>query len=320
MMRIPKQSLLIFLFLGFHLNALHACNCEPALQLSADGWNDADIIFTATLLEHKMGIVGMLEFEPRKMYKGEMDAAVTFYFQPGKDHTLLHAVRKFSPGDEWIVFARKTVRGGRVYYRLKESPLRSVCALSRPLEEDREKDPYLLFLDGMAQKADGYQKIFDEGGQLVAEGEYARQIPVSRWAYYEPGRNMKILGNYAGGQREGEWLQLKERPNNEIQIIRKTIYKNGAPAEIHDYSHTGTVSLRKILTDSTEVRHYFRDDGTLKSKITVHFENNTTHILNCFDNGAIQEERVLKGDKVMRQYWYDETGKLAREWVEEKEN
>lgn len=319
-MSISKHILPVFLFLWCNVDTLHACNCEPALQLSADSWNDADVIFTATLLEHKMGMVGMLKLESLKMYKGEIDPTVTFYFQPGKDHTLLHAVRKFSPGDEWIVFARKTVRDGRVYYRLKESPLRSVCALSRPIEEDREKDPYLLFLGGMAQKADGYQKIYDDDGQLVAEGEYDRQIPVSRWAYYEPGRNMKISGNYAGGQREGEWLHLKERSNGEIQVIRKTFYQNGAPAEIHDYSHTGTVSLKKILSDSTEVRHYFRDDGTLKSKITVHFENNTTHILNCFDNGAVQEERFLKGDKVMQQYWYDETGKRVREWVEENEN
>ena len=314
-MRISKSTLLAFLFFGANVQALFACNCEPVVQLSAADWNDADVIFTATLTGHKIGRVGMLKFDTQKAYKGEVDANITFYFQLGINHTLLHAIKEFKEGDEWIVFARKFVAGEKTQYRLKDSPVRTMCALSRPLQEDRAEDPYLLFLKDMAQKAEGHRKMYDENGQLTAEGEYAGQIPVNRWAYYDIERKTKVEGDYVNGQREGAWLQTKPSSNGEQQAIRKTIYKNGIPAEIHDYSHTGQVSLKKILTDSTETRYYYRYDGTLKSKIVEDLDNNTTHILNYSESEALLEERFMEEKRVVRQYWYDEDGKLAREWV-----
>ncbi|MCO6480803.1 MAG: hypothetical protein J5I94_29445 [Phaeodactylibacter sp.] len=308
-MRVLKYLLPAFLVLLSSVRAL-ACNCEPVQQLGAADWNDADIIFTATLLEHRMGMVGMLRFEPRKSYKGQGEPGMTFYFQPGKDHTLLHAVKEFRPGDEWVVFATKKNTGNREYYRLKASPNRADCALSRPVQED---DPYLTFLEEMARTAGGHRKMYDEQGRLTAEGAYLEQVPVSRWAYYEPERETVVSGNYENGRREGEWLLLKEMPGGKKQAIRKTIYNSGSPAEIHDYSHTGTISLKKILTDSTETRFYFRPDGALKNRIHANLEENTTHIISYSETGAIEEERFLEAQKVVRQYRYNEKGERIEE-------
>ncbi|MCB0584713.1 MAG: hypothetical protein KDD06_05225 [Phaeodactylibacter sp.] len=302
-----------FLALFMIAEALYACNCEPAPQLGAADWNDADLIFTATLLEHKMGMVGMLKFETQKTFKGETEPSFTFYFQPGKDHTLLHAVKNFNPGDEWIVFARRVVKENRVFYRLKETPTRTVCALSRPLLEEKEDDPYLPFLEDMAGNANGYRKIYDENGQLLAEGKYDNLIPVSRWAYYRPERQTRSFGDYVDGRREGEWLKVKERPDSEAQLLRKTIYKNGMVLETDDYRHTGEVSLRKVLTDSTETRYYFRYGGNLKSRITENFDAKTMHILNYSESGAIEEERFMEDQKVVRRYFYDENGERKEE-------
>ncbi len=303
-MGISKIILPVFLFLISAPRAI-ACNCEPVQQLGAADWNDADIIFTATLLEHRMGMVGMLRFESGKSYKGQAGPEMTFYFQPGKDHTLLHAVKEFKPGDEWVVFATKKNTGNREYYRLKASPNRADCALSRPVQED---DPYLRFLEEMARTAEGHRKIYDEQGRLTAEGAYRAKVPVSRWAYYEPERKTVVSGNYENARREGEWLLLKEMPGDKEQLIRKTIYNSGSPAEIHDYSHTGAISLKKILTDSTETRFYFRPDGTLKNRIHTNLDENTTHIISYSETEAVEEERFLEGQKVVRQYRYNEKG------------
>ena len=319
-MSISNHILIIFLMVWANISALYACNCEPAAQPDVADWNDADVVFTATLSEHKMGLVGMLKFESREKYKGNVEPTVTFYFQPGKDHTLLHAVKDFNPGVEWIVFARKEMVGGKVHYRLKASPTRTVCALSRPIQEDREKDPYLLFLRDIAPRANGGQKIYNETDQLVAEGEYIGQTPIGEWIYHNPERKTSVSGQYIEGRREGEWVQRKVLSNGEKQIIRKTVYRNGVPVEIDDYRHTGIISLKKTLSDSTEVRHYFRYDGTLKSKIIDYFDDNSTHIINYSEGEAIQEERFLEANKVKRQYWYDEAGKRVKEWVEEEEN
>lgn len=319
MMIFSKHILLSALFLpGLCGHALYACNCEPVAGLSIADWNDAEVIFTATLLEHKMGMVGMLKFESRETFKGNADPIITFYFQPGKSHTLLHAVAEFRPGGEWVVFAGKSTKSGREYYRLKDSPVRTLCALSRPLQENRQSDPYLLFLQEMAQRPDGYHEAYDKDGRLIAEGAYLGLAPIDRWAYYDPERKMSVWGNYVDGQREGEWVQEKERPNDEKQLIRTTIYHRGAPVEICDYSHTGAVSLKKIFSDSTEVRHYYRYDGSLKSSIAENFESNTTHILSYAEDGTLQEERFLEGKAVVRQYWYNETGERVKEWFKEE--
>lgn len=260
-----------------------------------------------------MGMVGMLKFEPRIAFKGEAPPDMTLYFQPGKNHTLLHAVKEFNNGDEWIVFARKRAKDGRVYYTLKESPSRVDCALSRPLRKAPEEDPYIPFLQDMSQNAEGYRKMYDENGQLIAEGAYIRQVPVLRWAYYQPDRKMAVSGNYMAGQREGEWVQVKESSSEEPQLIRKTLYRDGDVAEIHDYSHTGKVSLSKMLTDSTEVRLYYRPDGTLKSRIDTNLENDTAHIINYSEDEKMQEEQFLVDKRVVRQYWYDENGARVKE-------
>ena len=319
-MSISNHILIIFLMVWANITALYACNCEPAAQPEVADWNDADVVFTAALSDHKMGLVGLLKFESREKFKGDVEPIITFYFQPGKDHTLLHAVKDFNPGVEWIVFARKEVVGDKIHYRLKASPSRTVCALSRPIQEDREKDPYLLFLKSIAQKANGHQEMYDENNQLIAEGNYIGQIPVSEWAYHNPERKTSVSGQYIEGRREGEWIQRKELSNGEKQVIRKSIYRNGNPVEIDDYRHTGVISLKKVLSDSTEVRHYYRYDGTLKSKITDYLDDNTSHIVNYSESEAIEEERYLEANRLKRQYWYDETGRRVKEWVEPDEN
>lgn len=308
-MAYSKYILPFFLIGAGSIDAL-ACNCEPVEQLGAANWNDADIIFTATLLEYRMGMVGMLRFESRRSYKGQADAEMTFYFQPGKDHTLLHAVKEFKTGVEWVVFATKTLKGGKTFYRLKSSPSMVDCALSRPVQEEVEADSYLTFLEDMARTAEGYRKMYDEEGRLVSEGEYRSLLPVSNWAYYEPDREMVVTGRYQDGRREGEWLHLK----NKQQLIRKTIYRSGEATEIHDYAHTGNVSLTKLLSDSTETRLYYRQDGALKSRIHTNLDNNATHIVMYSESGAMEEERFMEGQKVVRQYWYDEKGeRIERE-------
>ncbi len=319
-MSISKLVFLVFLVLCCSINASYACECQAVSRPGAADWNDADAIFTATLLEHKIGMVGMLKFKSKKHYKGKAASTLTLYFQPGKSHTLLHAVTEFNPGDEWIVFVRKKIRRGKVYYRLKDSPSSSACALSRPLEENQKKDPYILFLKEMVKKANGYQKMYDEDGRLLAEGQYANKIPVAEWIYYNPSREMRVSGGYVAGRREGEWSHVSERGNVEKQLIRKTIYEKGALVEIHDYNLTGEIGLKKILTDSTEIRHYFWHDGTIKSKITTHLEDKATHLVKYSENGAVKEERFLENHRVMRRYWYDEEGALVKKWVREEED
>lgn len=317
-MNISKQAPLFLLLFWCNIPAALACNCEPAPELGAADWNDADIIFTARLQEHRMGLVGMLTFEPLQTFKGEAGPRVTFFFQPGRNHTLLHAVKEFKPGDTWIVFAREQSVGGRAHYRLQESQSRVVCALSRPVQEPAEEDPYLIFIKDMAERAGGYQQFYDKDGQLEAEGRHDGQAPVGEWTYYRAERNTRASGRYVDGRREGEWLQAKEMPDGSARLIRKIIYKDGLPSEIHDYSHTGTVSLKKVLTDSTEIRCYYRNNGTLKNWINENQDNKTTHIIDYSETGAMVEERFLKGQKVVRRYWYDENGERAGEWVKEE--
>jgi antitoxin component YwqK of YwqJK toxin-antitoxin module len=259
----------------------------------------------------------MLKFETKTTFKGEAPATATFYFQLGNNHTLLHAIKEFKAGDEWIVFARRKAIGDRVYYRLKDSPLRTLCALSRPIRQEGEEDPYILFLNSMAQQASGYQQFFDKDGQLTAEGQYDSLIPVGPWTYYRPGRSNKVSGQYINGRREGDWLKVKEKPGLDAQLIRKTVYRSGQPAEIYDYRHTGEVSLKKVLTDSTETRYYYLSGGSLKSKITENLDDKTMHIINYSESGIIQEERFLDDQKLIRRYWYNEHGARVKEWEAE---
>ena len=98
-------------------------------------------------------------------------------------------------------------------------------------------------------------------------------------------------------------------------MIRKTIYNLGVPVEIHDYSHTGQVSLKKMLSDSMEIRHYFRRDGTLKSVTSNHLENASTHVITYYENEKVKEERFLERKKIMRRFWYNEDGTLKKKWI-----
>ena len=309
-----KKILLLIWLIFCTVNMLFSCNCQPARQLTVEDWNDADIIFTATLTDYKMGRVGALDFKINEIFKGTVDPTITFYFQPGKSHTLLHAVKAFNKTDEWIVFARKLSKGDKTYYHLKDTGSKLRCALSRPLQKDSIVDPYLTFLKNSNKYSEGFQQFFDEQRRMIAEGKYQNQIPVEKWTYFKPNRKALISGYYSNGQRDGEWTEVQENANNHQHLIRKTIYQNGEPITIFDYNHLGKVSLEKTFTDSTEIRLYFRKNGSLKSKVIANFENNTSEILTYFDNELINEQRFLKDKKMMRQYWYDKNGKIVKKW------
>ncbi len=297
---------------------INACSCREKLSPTVMDLNDSELVFTATLLEYKIGMaVVSLKFRTNHGYKGTLDQVVTFYFKPKIGHTLFNKDVKFEEQEDWIIFARKKVIGERSYYRLIDDGGGKYCALSRPIMGNPDKDPYLLYLAKMEKQTNGFQKFYNEEDLLIAEGKYEDNNPISEWKYYKPSGELQISGNYMFGKREGEWLKYTTTSKVKDVVIQKRFYHQGELREIHDLKYSGSVTFKKILSDTAEIRHYLNHDGSVKSSIHKNKDDNSMNTINYYDNGVIREKKYFIGNKLMSKHRYDENGQKVSEWIRE---
>jgi antitoxin component YwqK of YwqJK toxin-antitoxin module len=315
------QTIAKFFVLGsivfvFNSSTTKACSCSAQSNLSIMNLNDSELIFTATLLEYRVGMgAGSLVFKPKHIYKGTLEETITIYFKPKNGHTLFNKSVQFQEQKDWIVFARKKVVAERKYYRLMDSEGSSYCALTRPIEKDAKKDAYLDFLSTMGRQADGYQKIYNEQNILIAEGKYENNRPIKEWKYYQTDGRPFISGGYKDGKKFGEWLKYTSSSKGSAVVIQKKYYDQGELKEIHDLRYSGAVSFKKFLSDTTEIRHYLFEDGTLNSVTYRNKEDNSMNTTSYYKSGIIREEKYFEEDKLIYKYIYNENGQKVDEWV-----
>ncbi|MFK7809034.1 MAG: hypothetical protein AB8F74_14620, partial [Saprospiraceae bacterium] len=202
-----RIKLLVLAFFLFQIN-LSACDCAAQPELDIQNWNEVPLIFTATLVDYKKTIqFGYFKFKVTRPFKGNLtEKEIMIYFQPKKSHTLLHAVKDFSLQKEWIVFARKEVKNGKTYIRLKDNFTSKYCGLSRPIKKNQ--DVYLAFLKKMESSSEGFQSFENADNNTIAEGWYEDKTAIGCWEYFNEEGKIYLTGSYENGQKIGEWLKF----------------------------------------------------------------------------------------------------------------
>lgn len=295
------------------------CSCSEKPELDIRDLNDAELIFTATLEKYKIGMsAGVLTFKTKEVFKGNIEETITIYFQAKTGHTLFNKSVKFIEEKDWIIFARKKVVGDREYYRLIEVESSEYCSLSRPVKEKSKEDNYLKYLAKNGKQADGFQEILDARDIVIAEGTYKNNAPMMNWKYFRPDGRIEFSGEYKSGKREGEWLKYSTTSKGKSIVIQKRFYRQGRLREIHDLKYSGSVSFKKFLSDSTEIRHYLYDDGRINCITNKNKDEDTMHTLIFYKNGIKREEKYFKADKLIRRFRYDENGVKTEDWRREE--
>lgn len=309
-------SVFAFVAVGMPFGA-NACTCKAKPKPDIRDYNDTELIFTATLLEYKIGMsAGILIFQPKQIFKGDsLPSPLPMYFSPQNTHLLFNKDVKFKEQQDWIVFARKISVGSREYIRFVEAESIKYCPLTRPLEEDADSDPYLEFLIQTGEFPDGHQCIYDAHNILVAEGNYKDNYPVNEWHYYQPDGDPDITGNYESGKREGEWQKYTRIMKGDPRVIQKRFYHQGTLTEIHDLNYSGNISFKKMLTDSTEIRHYFDENSVLKSIVHRNKDYDSMKTTTFYPQGGIKEQKFFQRSKLIRKTQFDENGQTVNEWV-----
>lgn len=310
----------VLVLTSFPIDA-NACTCKEKPKPDIRDFNDSELIFTATLAEYKIGMsAGVLVFHPKQIFKGDgLPAHLPMYFSPQNTHLLFNKDVKFKEQQDWIVFARKISVGSREYIRFIEAESIQYCALTRPLKEDQDGDPYLAFLRETGEFPDGYHCIFDAKDILVAEGNYKDNYPVAEWQYYQSDGDPDITGNYEAGKREGEWQKYTRILKGEPMVIQKRFYHQGTLTEIHDLNYSGNISFKKMLTDSTEIRHYFDENSVLISITHRNKDYNSMKTTTFFHNGGIKEQKFFQRSKLIQKTEFDENGQKVNEWIRDPE-
>ncbi len=137
------RGLLLWCFTGWMPSVIYACECQPRKEIGVADWNDTPLIFKAELIHYKKTFqYAAMTFRVTEQYKGSLPTdSLRIYYQPYKSPTLMRAVKDFSPGNSWIVFAKATHRSQRTHYHLLDSENGQHCALSRPLKKKRRPLP-----------------------------------------------------------------------------------------------------------------------------------------------------------------------------------
>ncbi len=311
-----KYFILTLIFSFSNAITTEACSCSAQPSLDIRSLNDSELIFTATLLEYKIGMSAVsLKLKPLQVYKGDLKDTIFIYLKPKNIHTFFNKSVKFNKEENWIIFARKKAIGNKTYYRLTDSEGSSFCALSRPVEKNPEKDSYLKFLVKKAKQPNGFQQIFDAEDKLIAEGSYENNRPIEVWKYYRTNGRPDISGEYKFGKKNGVWIKYNSSTKGTPRVIQKRIYDQGELKEIHDLNYSGTVLFKKFLSDTAEIRHYFFGDGTINSIIHKRLEYDSMRTTSFHKNGTIREEKYFKEKKLLRKNIYNENGLKIEEWV-----
>jgi len=272
-------------------NTALGCDCKPRPEIGVSDWNDIGIIFKARLsVAQKSFQFGVLTFEEITMYKGTLPSdSLTLFFQPHKSHTLLHAIKKFTIGEEWIVFAKQEEIEGRIFYRLVDTNNKHYCALSRPLL--KTEDAYLNFLDYMVETANGYRQFYDTEGKLLSEGRYDQKIPTGHWKYYLEERII-YEGPFLQGLKNGHWLTYSYNRKGKQALTKKEVYENGKIKGSYNYALNGDLRWSLETTDHQKIYSYYRKNK-LYNKLIYSFE------------GKILYSADYKKGKVIREEYFD---------------
>lgn len=77
------------------------------------------------------------------------------------------------------------------------------------------------FIGGM--KTGNWKTIYTEKNQIKFQGEYINDVPIGKHIYYFSNGEIKEVGKYKDGEKEGEW----RRYNNKGDLIVTYLYKRG---------------------------------------------------------------------------------------------
>jgi hypothetical protein len=262
-----KRCLIISLSFLLAISPLSACDCEAQLELDVQNWNEVPLIFTATLMDYKKTIqFGYFKFKVIQPYKGDLtEKEITIYFQPGKSHTLLHAVKDFTLQKEWIVFARKEAKEGKTHIRLKDNYTSKYCGLSRPVKEGQ--DPFIAYIERMSAYSHSFRQIVNENNITIAEGWYESKIPIGCWEYFDEKGKIILTGSYDNGDKVGEWLRFATDKYGEQIVIQKQYYSDGELTEKINYTYFGEIRSKTIFTDEQKTLLEYRNDQLISKQI-----------------------------------------------------
>ncbi|MFT4664743.1 MAG: antitoxin component YwqK of YwqJK toxin-antitoxin module [Gammaproteobacteria bacterium] len=270
------------------MDSAKGCDCKPRPEIGVTDWNDIAFIFKARLVAAKKTVqFGSMTFDVVTEYKGTLPTdSITFYYQPYTSHTLLHAVKDFTAGKEWIIFARQEKVGQRIYYRLVDTDNDHFCALSRPLLKN--KDAYLFFLDYMAETANGYRQFYDTEGHLLSEGEYHQKVPKGQWKYYWKER-LIYEGAFLKGKKNGHWLTYTYSRKGKQVLAKKETYENGKVKKTFNYHLNGDLRWTLEITDHQKTYSYYRNNN-LDIKRVSSLEDKTSYIAYYKKGKLVREE------------------------------
>ena len=253
-----------------------ACNCEVKTDINLKDWNDAPIIFKANLESYvQTSQYIKLSFTRIEVLKGKIEKEVTIFIKTNESHTLIHGVKQFNQGDDWIVFAEYEYNGRAEYVRLVDSEDSAYCALSRPIQD--ESDTVLDFIKSFPfDKTLSIHTTEENGFQL--SGEIENGVASGYWKYSYPTGTFCTI-EYKNGLKHGYEFWYNKDSNGVYHKTQERLYKEGRKKYLKSYDFSGILREWIVYEENENFMLRFKSDKPIGKWVYNKLDETTTAYL-----------------------------------------
>ena len=253
-----------------------ACNCEIRNTLNFKDWNDAPIIFKAYLKDYvQTSQFVKLSFTNLEILKGKVKKDVTIFIKTNESHTLIHGIKRFHQGDNWIVFAEYDYNGRNEYLRLLDSEDSAYCALSRPIKN--ESDIVIDFIQSFpfAKTMNIYKT---ESSGIKISGVIENGSAIGNWKYSYPTGTF-CTTEYKNGLKHGYELWYSKDSYGVYYKSQEKLYDQGRKKYLKLFDSSGTLREWIVYGETENFMLRFRSNKPIGKWVYNKLDESTTAYL-----------------------------------------
>lgn len=139
---------------------------------------------------------------------------------------------------------------------------------------------------------DGQSKEYDANGKVIAQGQYLEGLEEGKWTYVQ--QDMKIQGNYVGGERDGMWRTYYIYKGKARRVAFQGAYSGGLENGLHQYF---TIDGKRVEEGyyrmGKKVGTWTRYDANGLPAVTITYDQNE-------EESRYNGKRVLNKDEIER--------------------
>jgi len=156
-------------------------------------------------------------------------------------------------------------------------------------------------------KKNGLWKFFYSSKKISSEGSFENDQPTGTWRYYLEDGYLSSTGDYIGGKKNGYWSTMNKDNSKKSDIT----YKDDS-GEYHEYYPDGKIKVSGQIVDGKSQGKwtYYFNDGKVEGECT--FDKGKGTYTGYYPNGTIQTKGEIENDvRIGTWEMYDQDGKLS---------